>query len=90
MHASTVSKMEVEPYLCSVPQGCQMIGVGTQTMYDLIGAGLVTAVKRGTRTLLKVESLKAYADSLPRAVVAVPHKRKPQHLLEAEGIKLMR
>jgi hypothetical protein len=78
MHASAVSKMEVEPILCSVPQGCQMLGVGTQTMYDLMGAGLVTAVKRGTRTLLEVESLKSYAKSLPRAVVAAPRKRKIQ------------
>ena len=80
MHASTVSKMEVEPILCSVPQGCQMIGIGTQGMYELIGAGLVKAVKRGTRTLLVVESLKAYADSLPLATVAAPRQRKPQHL----------
>ena len=38
MHASTVSKMEVEPILCSVPQGCQMIGIGTQGTYDFLGA----------------------------------------------------
>jgi hypothetical protein len=78
MHASTVSKMEVEPILCSVPQGCQMIGIGTQGMYDLIGAGLVNAVKRGTRTLLVVASLKEYAASLPPAQVASPRVRKPQ------------
>jgi hypothetical protein len=78
MHASTVSKMEVEPILCSVPHGCQMLGIGTQGMYDLIGAGLVKAVKRGTRTLLVVASLKKYADELPLAVIAPPRKRKPQ------------
>jgi hypothetical protein len=83
MHASTVGKMEVEPILCSIPQGCQMLGIGIQGMYDLIGAGLVKAVKRGTRTLLKVESLKAYADSLPSAVIAPPHKRKPRRLRES-------
>jgi hypothetical protein len=78
MHPSTVGKMEVEPILCSVPQGCQMIGIGTQGMYDLIGAGLVKAVKRGTRTLLVVASLKKYADGLPVAVIAPPRQRKPQ------------
>jgi hypothetical protein len=78
MHASTVSKLEVEPILCSVPQGCQMIGIGTQGMYDLIGAGLVKAVKRGTRTLLVVESLKKYAAELPPAQVAPPKVRKPK------------
>lgn len=86
MHASAVSKMEVEPILCSVPQGCQMLGVGTQGMYDLMGAGLVKAVKNGTRTLLVVESLKAYAASLPAAVVAPPKLRKPRRLREAEAI----
>jgi hypothetical protein len=84
MHASEVGKLEVEPILCSVPQGCQMISIGTQGMYDLIGAGLVRAVKRGTRTLLVVESLKKYADELPPAKVAPPRQRKPQHQREAE------
>jgi hypothetical protein len=84
MHASAVSKMEVEPILCSVPQGCQMLGVGTQAMYDLIGSNLVQAVKHGTRTLLVVASLKSYAESLPPAVVAAPRRRKPQHLRQAE------
>jgi hypothetical protein len=84
MHPSNVGKMEVEPILCSVPQACQMIGIGTQGMYDLIGAGLVRAVKRGTRTLLVVQSLKDYVDTLPLATVAAPRKRKPQHQREAE------
>jgi hypothetical protein len=84
MHASTVSKMEVEPILCSVPQGCQMLSIGTQGMYDLIGAGLVEAVKRGARTLLVVGSLKTYAATLPPAKVAAPRKRKPQHLRQLE------
>jgi hypothetical protein len=85
MHASTVSKLEIEPILCSVPQGCQMLSIGTQGMYDLIGAGLVEAVKRGTRTLLVVESLKAYAKTLPRATVAPPRKREPQRMRQAES-----
>ena len=78
MHPSSVAKLEVEPILCSVPQGCQMIGIGTQGMYDLIGAGLIKAVKRGTRTLLVVASLKTYAKSLPAAIIAPPRKRKTQ------------
>jgi hypothetical protein len=85
MHASEVGKLEVEPILCSVPQGCQMIGIGTQGMYDLIGAGEVRAVKRGTRTLLVVESLKEYAAKLPAAIIAPPRRRKPQHLRQAEA-----
>jgi hypothetical protein len=85
MHASTVAKMEVEPILVSVPQACQMIGIGTQGMYDLIGAGLVLAVKRGTRTLIVVESLRTYAASLPPAQVAAPRKREPSRAAHDPG-----
>jgi hypothetical protein len=84
MHASTVGKMEIEPILCSVPQGCQMLGIGTQGLYDLLGARLIKGVKRGTRTLLVVESLKKYAAELPAATVAPPKLRKPQHQRQAE------
>jgi hypothetical protein len=86
MHASSVSKLEVEPILCSVPQGCQMLSIGTQGMYDLIGAGLVEAVKRGTRTLLVVESLRRYAKTLPAATVSPPRRRKPQDQPQAETV----
>jgi hypothetical protein len=85
MHASTVSKMEVEPILCSVPQGCQMLGIGTQGLYDLLGAGLIKGVKRGTRTLLLVKSLKEYVGTLPEAKVAAPKVRKPRRLRDAEA-----
>jgi hypothetical protein len=54
-------------------------------MYDLIGAGLVKAVKRGSRTLLVVESLRRYAKTLPEAKIAPPRRRKPQHLRQAEA-----
>src|SRR5262249_14811491 len=87
MHASEVGKLQVEPILCSVPQGCQMISIGTQGMYDLLGAGLVKAVKRGTRTLIVVESLKAYAEKLQLespAKVASPRIRPPQRMRPTE------
>jgi len=83
MHPSTVAKMQVEPILVSIPQGCQMIGRGIQAMYDLIGAGLVKAVKSNGRTLLVVESLHEYARSLPPATVAPPRKRAPKRLRQA-------
>ena len=84
MHASTVGKMEVEPILCSVPQGRIMLGIGIQGIYDLLGAGLIKGVKKGTRTLLIVQSLRDYAASLPPAVVAPPRNRKPQRIRQAE------
>lgn len=83
MHPSTVAKMEVEPILVSIPQGCQMIGRGVATMYELIGAGKVKAVKSDNRTLLVVESLREYARSLALATVAPPRKRAPKRLRQA-------
>ena len=68
------------------PEGCQMLGIGTQGLYDLLGAGLIKGVKRGTRTLLLVESLKTYATRLPPATVAPPKVRKPRRLREVEFI----
>jgi excisionase family DNA binding protein len=81
MKPSTVAKMEVEPILCSVSQGCQMLGIGIQAVYDLLGAGLIKAVKHGTRTLIVVESLHEYVAKLQLespARVAPPRRRKPK------------
>jgi excisionase family DNA binding protein len=72
--------MEVNPILVSLPQASQMLGRGVSTIYDLIGAGKIRAVKSDGRTLVVVESLHEYADSLPKATVAPPRKRKPQHM----------
>ena len=80
MNQSPVVRMEVPPILVSIPQACQMIGRGTQAIYDLIGAEKIRAVKSDGRTLIVVASLREYADSLPAAKVAPPRKRKPQHL----------
>jgi excisionase family DNA binding protein len=83
MHASIVARMEVNPILVSVPQAGQMLGRGVSTIYDLIGAGKIRAVKSDGRTLVVVASLHEYAAGLPEAKVAPPRRRKPQHLREA-------
>jgi excisionase family DNA binding protein len=81
---SVVSKVEVEPILCSVPNACAIIGLGMSGLYELIGAGKIVAVKSGTRTLIRVDSLHKYANGLPSAKVAPPRHRKPQHLRQTE------
>jgi hypothetical protein len=83
MHASTIAKMEVEPILVSIPQDCQMIGRGVATMYALIGAGKVKAVKSDGRTLIVVKSLHDYVATLDDAKIAPPRKRPPQRLRNA-------
>jgi hypothetical protein len=85
MRASSVSKMEIEPLLVSIPQTSQTIGRCVATIYELLGSGQLKAKKSDGRTLVTMESIKHYVDSLPDAVVAPRPKRKPQHLRQAEA-----
>jgi hypothetical protein len=80
MRASTVTKMEIEPFLLSIPQTGQAIGRCNATVYELLGSGQLTAVKSDGRTLVTMESIKSYVASLPRAIIAPRPKRKPQHM----------
>jgi hypothetical protein len=82
MRASTVTKMEIEPLLVSIPQTGQMIGRCNATVYELIGADRLAAVKSDGRTLVTMESIKRYVGSLPAAKITPRPKRKPQHLRE--------
>jgi hypothetical protein len=70
----------VTPILVSIPQASAMIGRGVTKIYEMIGSGLIKAVKSDNRTLVVVDSLHEYADKLPAAKVAPPRNRKPQHL----------
>jgi hypothetical protein len=57
-----------------------MIGRSERVVYSLIGAGKIKAVKSDGRTLVVVESLHAYAASLPPAQVAPEAKRQPARI----------
>jgi hypothetical protein len=85
MRASTVTKMEIEPFLLSIPQTAQVIGRCTATIYELIGSGQLQAKKSDGRTLVTMASIKSYVASLPPAVIAPRPKRKPQHLRTAQA-----
>jgi hypothetical protein len=74
-----VSKVELKPILCSIPQASALIGRGVGAIYELIGNGKIRAVKSNGRTLIWVESLHEYAEGLPKAEVK-PRYRKPQRL----------
>jgi hypothetical protein len=77
--------MEIEPMLVSIPQTCQLVGRCTATIYELLGSGQLKAKKSDGRTLITMESIKHYIETLPDAVVAPRPKRKPQHLRQAEA-----
>lgn len=55
-----------ERLLVGVPEAGEMIGHSRSYIYELIAAGKLDARKSGHRTLLTVESLRKYAESLPR------------------------
>jgi hypothetical protein len=57
------------PILCKIPQAANFIGRGTRFIYEAIATGQIEAVKSGACTLIVVESLRAYAASLPRAKI---------------------
>jgi hypothetical protein len=85
MRASMIAKMEIEPLLVSIPQAGQMIGRCKATVYDLIGAGVLEAVKSDCRTLVTMTSIKRHVASLPSATIAPRPKRKPQRMRQAEA-----
>jgi hypothetical protein len=77
--AFVVSKVELQPILCSIPQASAILGRGVGAIYGLIGDGKIRAVKSNGRTLIFVDSLREYAEGLDPAKVR-PRYRKPQRL----------
>jgi hypothetical protein len=57
----------LEPLLCSIKAGQSIIGRSERFIIDAIATGKLKAVKSDRRTLLVVQSLKDYVDSLPPA-----------------------
>ncbi len=51
----------MEPYLASIAEVQRALGIGRTTTYRLIDSGKLERVKIGSRTLIKVASIKALA-----------------------------
>jgi len=68
------------PILVTVPQAAAMIGRGVTFIYGAIGDGRIKAVKSDKRTLIVVESLRAYAAGLPVAKIKPILPRSPARL----------
>ena len=49
----------------TIPDAVNMTGIGRSSLYKLFSEGKITARKSGTRTLVLVEDLKRYVESLP-------------------------
>jgi hypothetical protein len=66
----------LEPAFITIKAGCDFLAVSPAEMYRLLGLKKVEGVKAGKRTLLRVSSLKARAESLPPAKIKPPTRRK--------------
>ena len=58
----------MEPHTLSVAAACRRYGFGKTTLYELIAAKKVEAVKLGARTLILADSVERHIASLPRAI----------------------
>lgn len=68
MDAADVSRAaDVRMY--TVRQTRELTGLGNTTVYGLLAEGLLKAKKAGSRTLVTGESIAAYLNSLPDAVL---------------------
>ncbi len=65
----------VRPAYCSIERWVALSGVGRRKTYDLLGLGLLSAVKSGSSTLIDVERGLAYLRSLPPAKIKPPHRQ---------------
>ena len=65
----------IEPALLSLSASAEYLGLSRDTIYRLIGAGRLTALKHGKKTLVTVASLRDYVASLPEAKIKPPVNR---------------
>jgi excisionase family DNA binding protein len=53
----------------SILDAAKASGLGRSTLYELIAAGKIEARKMGARTLIPVDSLRRFIESLPAAKI---------------------
>ncbi len=56
----------MDPINLSIIDAARALGVGRSKLYELINAGQLETVKLGTRTLVRVASVRAFSDSLAK------------------------
>jgi hypothetical protein len=76
----TVIQRVVDPILVSIDDAAMMVGRSTTFIYTCIGDGTLKAAKSNARTLVVVDSLRAYAASLPPAKTKEVPTRPPARL----------
>ncbi|MGD0109012.1 MAG: helix-turn-helix domain-containing protein [Rhodopila sp.] len=56
----------------SIPDACRISGLSRSEIYRRLAVGDIHAVKNGSRTLILLDSLRAYLASLPAATFRAP------------------
>lgn len=57
--------MAMDPIFLTIKDAATSLGTSRYTIYKLLKEGALAGQYHGNRRLVRVESLKAYADSLP-------------------------
>jgi len=61
--------VEIQPITGTILEACRISGLSRPTLYRLLGVRKIKAVKCGSRTLIRLDSLREYLDSLPPASI---------------------
>ena len=56
----------MDPINLSIIDAARVLGIARSKLYELINAGQLETVKLGTRTLVRVASIRAFSDSLAK------------------------